>query len=147
MNQEFVLGKLADLMDWGEDQARHEFAWLRLMSRMKYDGYQDFLAGMRFIESLADWLQQFRPQKWRPHTSLSDSSSFSSVLAEMRHLVELFYPETVQPRSDSEGCRARHPSVSRLGRRDCHTALRHTSSQDVVHRTERRGANRHFPPG
>ncbi len=56
MNQDFILGRLSEIMEWDTDRSRQEFDWLRLMSRMKYDGYQDFLAGMRFIESLADWL-------------------------------------------------------------------------------------------
>lgn len=98
MNQEFVLGKLADLMSWNEDQARREFAWLRLMSRMKYDGYQDFLAGMRFIESLADWLQQFQATERRTAYQFVRQRLVFISAAEMRHLVELFYPETVQPR-------------------------------------------------
>ncbi len=59
MNQDFILGKLAEIMSWDTDQARNELAWLRLISQMKYDGYHDFLAGARFVESLADWLQQF----------------------------------------------------------------------------------------
>jgi hypothetical protein len=98
MNQEFVLGKLGDLMGWDEERARSEFAWLRLMSRLKYDGYQDFLAGMRFIESLADWLQQFRSdERETAYRFVRENLVFISP-GEMRHLVELFYPETVQPR-------------------------------------------------
>lgn len=99
MNQEFVLGKLSELMKWDDETSRREFAWLRLMSRMKYDGYQEFLAGMRFIESLTDWLQQFvKPeQRKTAYTFVRQNLVFIS-LAEMRHLVELFYPETVQPR-------------------------------------------------
>ena len=31
-------------MDWVPGEDRVEFGWLRLMSRMKYDGYHDFLA-------------------------------------------------------------------------------------------------------
>ena len=54
MNQEFVLGKLSVLLGWDDETASSEFSWLRLMSRMKYDDYQEFLAGIRFIESLAD---------------------------------------------------------------------------------------------
>ena len=33
------------------------------MARLKYDGYRDFQASMRFIESLATWLQQFEPHE------------------------------------------------------------------------------------
>jgi hypothetical protein len=98
MNQDFILGRLSDLMSWDDETARNEFAWLRLMSRMKYDGYQDFLAGMRFIESLADWLQQFPSE----HRAVAYDFVRKHLVfigpAEMRHLVELFYPESVQPR-------------------------------------------------
>ncbi len=99
MNQEFVLGKLSELMEWDDVRSRAEFAWLRLMSRMKYDGYQEFLAGMRFIESLTDWLQQFiRPEHREvAYRFIREHLVFVSS-AEMHHLVELFYPETVQPR-------------------------------------------------
>jgi hypothetical protein len=98
VNQEFVLGKLSDLMRWDDENARREFAWLRLMSRMKYDGYQEFLAGMRFIENLTDWLQQFKAEhRTSAYTFIRENLVFIS-LSEMRHLVELFYPETVQPR-------------------------------------------------
>ena len=102
MKREFVLGKLDSLMDWTTDQAQQEFAWLLLMSRMKYDDYQDFLAGMRFIESLADWLQQF-PREKREHAYafIRRRLVFLSV-REMRHLVELFYPDTVEPRLMAE---------------------------------------------
>ena len=34
------------------------------MARLKYDGYRDFRAGMRFIEGLVTWLRQFKlPQE------------------------------------------------------------------------------------
>jgi hypothetical protein len=98
MNQEFILGKLANLMAWDEDRARSEFAWLRLMSRMKYDGYHDFLAGMRFIESLAAWLQQFFPEEREAAYSFVRRKLVFVGAGEMNHVVELFYPETVQPR-------------------------------------------------
>ena len=108
MNQEFVLGKLSELMSWDDDRSRAEFAWLRLMSRMKYDGYQEFLAGMRFIESLTDWLQQFKPEhRDAAYRFVRENLVFVSP-AEMRHLVELFYPETVQPRLLGRVAEQRH---------------------------------------
>ena len=98
MNQEFILGKLADLMKWDSERSRHEFAWLRLMSRMKYDGYQDFLAGKRFVESLAAWLQQFEEtHRETAYRFVRERLVFISP-SEMNHLVELFYPDTVRPR-------------------------------------------------
>jgi hypothetical protein len=96
MNQDFILGRLSEIMGWDTDQARQEFAWLRLISQMKYDGYQDFLAGMRFIESLADWLQQFEQHERAAAYNLIRRSLIYISTAEMNHLVELFYPETVQ---------------------------------------------------
>jgi len=98
MNQEFILGRLSALMAWDDDTSTREFAWLRLMSRMKYDGYQDFLAGIRFIESLSDWLQQFSAADRATAYDFVRSNLVFVGPAEMRHLVELFYPETVQPR-------------------------------------------------
>ena len=98
MNQEFVLGRVSELMGWDDDTSRSEFAWLRLMSRMKYDSYQDFLAGMRFIERLADWLQQFPEQSRTTAYAFVRENLVFVGPAEMRHLVELFYPETVEPR-------------------------------------------------
>ena len=59
MNQDLALKVLGRIMNWSDDRARDEFRWLRLMARLKYDGYHDFHAGMRFAESLVTWLQQF----------------------------------------------------------------------------------------
>jgi len=99
MNQDFVLGKLSTLMKWDDQTARSEFAWLRLMSRMKYDDYQEFLAGMRFIESLADWLQQFQEHEERELAYNFVRSRLTFISGrEMRHLAQLFYHDTVEPR-------------------------------------------------
>lgn len=97
MNQEFILGKLSEIMRWDTDRSRDEFAWLNLMSKMKYDGYQDFRAGARFVESLADWLQQF-PTHAERETAYGFVRQHLVYVSpgEMNHLVELFYPETVQ---------------------------------------------------
>jgi hypothetical protein len=105
VNQDFILGKLSEIMSWDTDQAREEFAWLRLMARMKYDGYQDFLAGARFVESLADWLQQFKPEERNAAYAFVRESLVYVSTAEMNHLVELFYPETVVWRLQQEVAR------------------------------------------
>jgi hypothetical protein len=98
MNQGLALKILSGIMNWDTDQAREQFAWLRLMSRLKYDGYQDYLAGARFVESLADWLQQFEPGEREAAYEFVRHHLVYVGTAEMQHLVEAVYPETVQPR-------------------------------------------------
>lgn len=99
MNQEFILGKLSEIMLWDTGQSKEEFAWLDLMSKLKYDGYQDFRAGARFVESLADWLQQFptHPERKTAYDFIRKHLVYVAP-GEMNHLVELFFPETVQRR-------------------------------------------------
>ncbi len=96
MKQDFILGKLSEIMRWDTESARSEFGWLRLMSRIKYDGYQDFLAGARFIESLADWLQQFELEDRAAAYGFVRNHLVYIGQPEMSHLVSLFYPDTVQ---------------------------------------------------
>lgn len=99
MNQDLALKVLAQIMHWDDENARKEFQWLKLMARLKYDGYRDFQAGMRFVESLATWLQQF--------SNLSERKTAYDFVrkalvyigpGEMQHLVEQFYPRTVRDR-------------------------------------------------
>lgn len=98
MNQELALDVLSKIMNWDIDRARSEDSWLRLMSRIKYDGYQDYLAGARFVESLANWLQQFESVERQTAYDFIRNHLVYVGPAEMQHLVELTYPETVQPR-------------------------------------------------
>lgn len=98
MKQRLALRALAELMDWSDEAARTEFAWLRLMSRLKYDGYHDYLAGVRFIESLVTWLRQFKAaDRERAYRLARKRLVFVSSI-EMRRLVERFYPREVEPR-------------------------------------------------
>ena len=98
LNQELGLKILSYIMAWSDDRARTEFAWLRLMARFKYDDYSDFLAGVRFIESLATWLQQFSPAERETAYGFVREELVYIGPAEMQRLVELFYPRVVQSR-------------------------------------------------
>ncbi len=98
MNQGVGLRVLGQIMKWTDDQAGKEFDWLRLMSRLKYDGYRDFQAGMRFIESLANWLQQFRPHERETAYAFVRSTLVYIGPSEMQRLVEQFYPRAVRDR-------------------------------------------------
>jgi hypothetical protein len=99
MKQELALVVLGELMGWDDGRATEEFRWLSLMSRIKYDGYQDFLAGVRFIESLANWLQQFPTAEDREFAYRFVRTALVYIgPAEMLRLVESYYPDHVQRR-------------------------------------------------
>ena len=99
MNQDLGLKVLGQIMQWDDDHARREFAWLRLMARLKYDGYRDFQAGMRFIESLVTWLQQFKqPQERETAYAFVRRTLVYIGPGEMQRLVEQFYPRDVRNR-------------------------------------------------
>lgn len=98
MNQDLALKVLGQIMAWSDEHAREEFQWLRLMARLKYDGYRDFQAGMRFIESLATWLQQFVPEGRETAYAFVRQALVYIGPGEMQRLVEQFYPRTVRDR-------------------------------------------------
>jgi hypothetical protein len=98
MNQDLGLKILGQIMNWSDDRAREEFRWLRLMARLKYDGYRDFQAGMRFIESLATWLQQFKANERETAYGFARRTLVYIGPSEMQRLVEQFYPGTVRDR-------------------------------------------------
>ncbi len=124
VNQDFILGKLSEIMLWDTDRSRDEFAWLNLMAKMKYDGYQDFRAGVRFVESLADWLQQFptHPERETAYGFMREHLVYVSP-GELNHLVELFYPETVQWRLMQEAAARSGIPTYRLWAHEEATAL------------------------
>ena len=98
MNQDLGLKVLGQIMNWTDERARQEFSWLKLMARLKYDGYRDFQAGMRFIESLATWLQQFKLCERETAYALVRQTLVYIGPSEMQRLVEQFYPRTVRDR-------------------------------------------------
>ena len=96
MNQDLGLKVLGQIMRWTDESAREEFRWLKLMARLKYDGYRGFNAGMRFIESLATWLQQFEQHERKTAYAFVRHTLVYIGPSEMQRLVEQFYPRYVQ---------------------------------------------------
>jgi len=98
MDQELGLNILSDIMQWPDDRARQEFRWLRLMARLKYDGYRDFLAGVRFFERLAHWLQQFQLDERETAYQFIRRKLVYIGSAEVTHLAKRFYHQEVESR-------------------------------------------------
>lgn len=95
MNDKMALDLITSIMGWSEEQSTQEYAWLRLMSEVKYDGYADFRAGVRFLESLANWLKQFAPaDRIAAYIFVTRRLVYISP-PELQRLIESFLPDCV----------------------------------------------------
>ena len=54
---------LAEVMRWLPEDVAKERPDLQALATFKYDEYQQFSPGMRFVESLALWLAQFESEE------------------------------------------------------------------------------------
>jgi hypothetical protein len=88
---------LAKVMDWqDEETVRHLVPTLQLLADYKYDHYQRFGPGKRFIESLALWLNQFEPPIDRGialQFVMEELVYFSEK--ELSHLVQTAHPDLI----------------------------------------------------
>lgn len=98
MKDELAERLLAKVMGWNTIEVTRELPILQDMARYKYDEYQQFKTGERFIESLALWLLQFQPKE-RPaaYAFVRERLVFISS-AEMRRLVAEAFPTIIRPR-------------------------------------------------
>lgn len=101
MNDDIADQLLAKVMGWQEsgrgdlvDANRRE---LQLLSTYKYDAYQRFGPGQRFIESLALWLDRIRPEHRATALEFVRKRLIYVSDGEFLHLVRTVYPDIVVP--------------------------------------------------
>jgi hypothetical protein len=97
MKEELADELLAEVMGWDSEEVSKNRPVLQALAKSKYDKYQQFQPGMKFIESLAIWLNQFDKQshKKAAYEFVLNNLVFISR-TQMRHLVSLAYPEKVR---------------------------------------------------
>ena len=89
---------LAHVLQWSAEEVAQERPVLQALAAFKYDEYQQFSTGGRFIESLTLWLNQFdTPEERRVAYDFVKSSLVFCSAAEMRHFVETAYPDHIRP--------------------------------------------------
>lgn len=98
MKKELAESLLASIMDWSDAEKASERARLESFASYKYDEYQQFAPGRRFIESLALWLRQFGEgaERRTAYDFICNRLIFFSN-SEMNHLVELTFPTIIRP--------------------------------------------------
>lgn len=89
---------LARIMKWTPEDVARERPDLQALAAYKYDEYQQFSPGMRFIESLALWLEQFQTDNER-HTAYDFMKKRLIYLSslEITNLVLTSYPDVIKP--------------------------------------------------
>jgi len=98
MNEDLTKKILRTSLDWTTDEIRDEMPTIQLMASYKYDNYQRFFPGMRFIESLSQWLNQFKTIEERKvaYKFIKERLIFFSE-REIEQLVSMSYPDLIKP--------------------------------------------------
>ena len=97
--KEFLAERLlAEVLEWNTEEVAQERPILQALAQYKYDEYQQFSPGVRFIESLAIWLAQFETPEERKlaYDIVRDKLVFVSD-AEIKHLVSIAYSQYIRP--------------------------------------------------
>jgi hypothetical protein len=88
---------LANVMNWSPEDVARERPILQAFALLKYDEYQQFSPGMRFVESLALWLKQFAPEERNTAYDFIRRRLVFLSEAEMAHFASIMYPDVLRP--------------------------------------------------
>ena len=98
MQRELAENLLARIMNWDDATKAKERARLQFFAAYKYDQYQQFAPGRRFLESLALWLRQFNtPEERRVAYEFVRERLVFISNDEMNSLVDLAFPTIIRP--------------------------------------------------
>lgn len=89
---------LVKILAWTPDEITNERPLLQALANFKYNDYQQFSTGIRFIESLVRWLNQFENLSERKvaYDFLKDELIFISN-EQMSYLVSITFNEVINP--------------------------------------------------
>lgn len=89
---------LAGVMGWGPPEISRQGRKLQTLAAQKYDGYEGYRPGLKFLENLCGWLDQFASAEDREAAVdfVLEQLIFISR-AELDHLIETVYPDVIRP--------------------------------------------------
>ncbi|KTE18376.1 MULTISPECIES: phosphoribosyltransferase-like protein [Sphingopyxis] len=88
---------LKRVMDWDQARLAEELPLLDRMAGFKYDEYQQFGPGRKFVETLGLWLEQFQPDEREAAFDFVKNRLVYISEGEMRHLVEAAFADHIKP--------------------------------------------------
>lgn len=96
MNSELAERLLINVMNWDEEIVARERPLIQRLSTYKFDEYQQFSPGMRFIESFAFWLRQFEENERDVLYEFIKSRLIFFANSELQHFVSITYPDIIR---------------------------------------------------
>lgn len=106
---------LASVMQWTPADVAKQRPKLQALAAFKYDEYQQFSPGMRFVESFALWLEQFETLDERrvAYDFVLQRLIFLSQ-AEMAHFAAVAYPDVIRPAFIAQAAKVASLPIFRL---------------------------------
>lgn len=97
MNSNLANQLLASIMKWDAQTLASERAALEFMGSMKYDAYDRYMPGMRFMSSLVQWLNDIEEEdRDEAYKFIKEKLVFISS-TQMNYLVDLLYDSKIRP--------------------------------------------------
>ena len=97
MNSNLANQLLASIMNWDPQTLASERAALEFMGSMKYDAYDRYMPGMRFMSSLVQWLNDIDEEdRDEAFKFVKERLVFISSI-QMNYLVDLLYDSKIRP--------------------------------------------------
>src|SRR5215831_19392971 len=87
---------LARVMSWDPAQIAKFGACLQALARYKYDEYEGFGPGEKFVESLAAWLSQLKPAERADAIQFVMTSLVFVSRLELDHVIGMVYPDVIR---------------------------------------------------
>jgi hypothetical protein len=86
------------IMTWSAEDLTREMPNIEALAVFKYDQYEQYFSGMKYIESLARWLNQFKTQaeKIKAFEFVNKHLIFVSS-TELSHFVAISFPDVIRP--------------------------------------------------
>ena len=97
MNSNLANQLLASIMKWDAQTLASERAALEFMGSMKYDAYDRYMPGMRFMSSLVQWMNGIEEEdRDEAYKFIKEKLVFISS-TQMNYLVDLLYDSKIRP--------------------------------------------------
>lgn len=98
LNQQLAEKILANVMEWDTQEVKDNIRSLEHFAELKYDQYQQYQVGSRFVENLTVWLNQFESVEERKiaFDFVKERVVFISQ-GELYHLINSIYPDIMKP--------------------------------------------------